>query len=59
MSVGFIDTMCVPSSIYAAYNNLKGEKKIYDGPRYGHGWGFRTNDYDNAVKKFIKDHTSD
>lgn len=56
VSVGFIDTMCVPSSIYAAYNNLKGEKKIYDCPRYGHGWGFRTKDYDNAVKKFIKDH---
>ena len=58
VSVGFIDTMCVPSSIYAAYNNLKGEKKIYDCPRYGHGWGFRSNDYDNAVAKFIKDHTS-
>ncbi len=59
VSVGFIDTMCVPSSIYAAYNNLKGGKKIFDCPRYGHGWGFRSNDYDNAVAKFIQDHSSD
>lgn len=59
VSVGFIDTMCVPASIYAAYNNLKGEKKIYDCPRYGHGWGFRSNDYDSAVAKFIKDRSSD
>ncbi len=59
VSVGFIDTMCVPSSVYAAYNNLKGEKKLYDCPRYGHGWGSRTKEYDNAVKVFIKNHTSD
>lgn len=39
--VGFIDTMCEPASVYAAFNMLKGEKKMIDCPAYGHGWGKR------------------
>jgi len=29
-TVGFIDTTCPPTSVYAMYNNLKGEKKIFN-----------------------------
>lgn len=54
VSVGFIDTMCVPSSIYAAFNNLKGPKTIYPAPEYGHGWGDRSDEYDSAVKQLLK-----
>ena len=55
VSVGFIDTMCVPSSIYAALNNLKGPKKICPAPEYGHGWGDRGDEYDLAVKQLLKE----
>jgi cephalosporin-C deacetylase-like acetyl esterase len=41
VTVGFYDSMCEPMSVYAAYNNLKGEKKMLNYPRYGHGWGKR------------------
>ena len=27
---------CSPSSVYAAYNELKGPKRIFNGPREGH-----------------------
>ncbi len=30
LTVGFIDTTCPPTSVYAAYNNLRGEKEIYN-----------------------------
>ena len=55
VSVGFIDTMCVPSSVYAAFNNLKGEKKIYDCLRTGHGWGDTqaTADFEKETDKFL------
>lgn len=53
-SVGFYDTMCEPASVYAAFNNLKGEKKMIDQPRYGHGWGKRGNEYNNATKALLK-----
>lgn len=39
--VGFIDTMCYPASVYAAFNQLKGEKLMINYPHYGHGWGKR------------------
>ncbi len=41
-SVGFIDTVCPPTSVYAAYNNVpSANKKIINGPTAGHGDGFR------------------
>ncbi len=36
MSVGFIDAVCPPSSCYAAYNALRGEKSIINEPLMGH-----------------------
>ena len=34
---GFLDTLCPPSGVYAAYNQLKGKKFIIDDPDHGHG----------------------
>jgi cephalosporin-C deacetylase-like acetyl esterase len=36
MSVGFIDAVCPPSSCYAAYNALKGNKTMINEPLMGH-----------------------
>lgn len=36
MSVGFIDTVCPPTSCYAAYNQLKGKKQVINEPMMGH-----------------------
>ena len=36
MSVGFIDPVCPPSSCYAAYNQLLGEKSIINRPLMTH-----------------------
>jgi cephalosporin-C deacetylase-like acetyl esterase len=36
VSVGFIDTTCCPTSVYAAYNNIKGKKEIINNPLFGH-----------------------
>ena len=54
LSVGFYDTMCEPASVYAAYNNLKGEKKIINCTRYGHGWGQRDNTFDKETAALLK-----
>ncbi|MEZ6131666.1 MAG: acetylxylan esterase [Planctomycetaceae bacterium] len=36
MSVGFIDSVCPPSSCYAAYNALQGSKSVINRPLMGH-----------------------
>ena len=36
LSCGFIDTTCSPSSVYAAYNQLKGDKQMVHVPLEGH-----------------------
>jgi len=36
VTVGFIDDTCRPTSIYAAYNNLPGKKRIVNDPRMTH-----------------------
>lgn len=36
MSVGFIDSVCPPSSCYAAYNALRGKKTVINEPHMGH-----------------------
>ena len=35
-SVGFVDTTCSPSSVYAAYNTLAVPKAMFDEPAMGH-----------------------
>ena len=52
--VGFYDIMCEPASVYAAFNNLKGEKKMINCPRYGHGTGIRDKSYDIATELLLK-----
>ncbi len=36
VSAGFIDNTCRPTSVYAAYNNLRGKKRIINEPRMPH-----------------------
>jgi len=36
VSVGLIDSTCPPTTVYAAYNGLGGEKKLIVGPLSGH-----------------------
>ena len=36
VTVGFIDTTCPPSSVYAAYNALPGQKEIFNDPPSPH-----------------------
>lgn len=36
VSVGFIDNTCRPTTVYAAYNNLRGAKRIINEPRMAH-----------------------
>ena len=38
VSVGFIDSTCAPSSVYAAFNEIKAPKRIFHGPLTGHGY---------------------
>ena len=39
VGVGFVDTTCCPSSVYAAYNVIRGPKRIYNAPDVGHAAG--------------------
>ena len=53
MSVGYRDSSCYPSSVYAAYNVIPStDKKLYVDPLAGHGW---TTEYRAAVNAFLKD----
>lgn len=52
-SIGYVDTTCSPSSVYAAYNNLKGEKKIISMYRSGHRI---TEDAKKEFRKFLDKH---
>jgi cephalosporin-C deacetylase len=36
LSVGFVDLTCQPTTVYAAYNQLKGAKQILNEPRMAH-----------------------
>jgi cephalosporin-C deacetylase-like acetyl esterase len=36
LSVGFVDGVCRPTSVYAAYNNLPGKKEILNKPHMNH-----------------------
>ena len=35
-AVGFLDSVCPPGTVYAAYNSVPGEKKMLHGIPYGH-----------------------
>ncbi|MBR7138205.1 MAG: acetylxylan esterase [Lentisphaeria bacterium] len=37
IGVGFVDSACAPTAVYAIYNNLAGPKMIYNKINHGHG----------------------
>ena len=39
LAVGFVDRVCAPTSVYAAFNNLRGPKEIDHFPDMGHSFG--------------------
>ncbi len=39
VGVGFIDDVCAPTTVYAAYNSLRGPRKIMNYPEMGHSSG--------------------
>lgn len=51
MSAGFIDPICPPSSVYAIYNQLQGNKMFYDKTRNGHNDG--SAEYNQSTWKFV------
>ena len=59
MSVGFIDSVCPPSSCYAAYNVLQGKKKIINEPLMGHAAPQRIQKaFFDQILKHVNRHTS-
>ena len=55
MSVGFIDSVCPPSSCYAAYNCLQGCKQIINEPLMGHAAPRHIQDaFFEAIREHVK-----
>jgi cephalosporin-C deacetylase len=52
-TVGFIDTTCPPTSVYAAYNNLGGKKSIHNDPSAGHTNSPKASD---AMRQAVLEH---
>ncbi len=60
MSVGFIDAVCPPSSCYAAFNALQGDKQVLNEPLMGHAapQHIRTAFFEQ-IQKHVKQKTGD
>ncbi len=59
LSVGFIDTVCPPSSCYAAYNALQGEKQIINEPGMGHAAPRHIqNAFFKRILRHVKEHAA-
>jgi cephalosporin-C deacetylase-like acetyl esterase len=55
ITVGFIDTTCPPSSVYAAYNALRGQKVIFNDPPSPHAVSQRARDaMRDAIMAYVK-----
>jgi cephalosporin-C deacetylase-like acetyl esterase len=53
-TVGFIDGVCPPTSVYAAYNQLNIPKEIYDDIPSGHAHSQQASDgMRKAVMKYV------
>ncbi|MDD5697223.1 MAG: acetylxylan esterase, partial [Victivallaceae bacterium] len=50
ISVGFIDTVCPPTTVYSAFNVINAEKQILPFPRMGHS---QIRDYVEIKDKWI------
>ena len=55
ITVGFIDTTCPPTSVYAAYNALPGRKEIFNDPPSTHRV---SEEADRAMKAAIRQHVA-
>lgn len=55
LTVGFIDTTCPPTSVYAAYNALSGKREIFNSVLTGHTTVAPTT---NAMRKAISEHVA-
>lgn len=53
VSCGFLDTTCPPSTVYAAFNELKGEKQMIHVPLEGHTV---SSTYQKEKVKFVRKH---
>lgn len=54
VSVGFVDNTCRPTSVYAAYNNLQGKKRIISEPHMPHAvWPSFTEAQDSLIADHI------
>ena len=56
LTVGFIDTTCPPSSVYAAYNALAGPKEIFNDPPSTHAVSAKAGD---AMRNAILAHAEE
>ncbi|QDU46986.1 Acetyl esterase Axe7A precursor [Symmachiella dynata] len=53
LSIGFIDAVCPPTTNFAAYNQLRGEKQTVERPAMGHA---APQDIKDEFKQFIRNH---
>lgn len=56
MTVGFVDTTCPPTSVYAAYNALPGRKEIFNDPLSAHRVSPES---DQAMRAAIQRHVAE
>ncbi|OPZ96010.1 MAG: Cephalosporin-C deacetylase [Planctomycetes bacterium ADurb.Bin412] len=53
-SVGFIDVVCQPTTVYAAYNSVQGKKQIVNVPEMPHAiWPQATEAFNQAIREHI------
>ena len=55
MTAGIIDSLCPPTTVYAMYNQLKGEKHMLEHPTTGHILTSQGEDFSRqAVREFVR-----
>lgn len=54
-TVGFIDTTCAPTTVYAAYNNVKTNKQMFNGIDVGH---VTTPEASSLIREAILNHVA-
>ena len=60
MSVGFIDSVCPPTTCYAAYNRLQGKKQILHEPFMGHAApGHIQEAFLKAIRAHVEQHAAE
>ena len=55
VTAGIIDSLCPPTTVYAMYNQLKGEKHMLEHPTTGHILTSQGEDFSRqAVREFVR-----